>query len=63
VGIFLPNSKEIWKNRRKGKGKERNRKVTYLLFGLYLMWSSDGLLIFFDKIEIKMIDLFVMFKN
>jgi len=32
----------------KGKGKERIRKVTYLLFTLYLIKISGGLLVFFD---------------
>jgi len=37
VGIFPPNSKKNIKIEIKGKGKERIRKVTYLLFTLYLM--------------------------
>ena len=39
VGIFPPNSKKNIKNKnkKKRKGQERKRKVTYLLFTLYLI--------------------------
>jgi len=47
---YFPPILEKYKNINKRKGKESNRKVTYLL-------------VFFDEIEIKMRDLFVMFKN
>ena len=40
---FLKNIKKI---ERKGNNKER--KVTYLLFTLYLIWTGGGLLAFFD---------------
>ena len=33
---------------KKRKGKERKRKVTYLLFTLYLIKTGEGLLVFFD---------------
>ena len=36
MGIFPPNSKKNIKLEIKGKGKESIRKVTYLLFTIYL---------------------------
>ena len=60
-GNISPQLKKIKKY--KSKEKERERKVTYLLFTLYLIKTCGGLLVFFNKIETKMIDLFVMFKR
>ena len=47
MGIFPPILQNL-KIEIKGKGKERIRKVTYLLFTLYLILISGRLLVFFD---------------
>jgi len=43
-GNISPNSKKI-----KGKGKERKRRVKYLLFTLHLMKLGGELLVSFDN--------------